>query len=291
MSDPLQIGLRYSGPTVDSGTMPIDEVVEALQGFSGAYSKIAARYSPESEHQLKVAALERGSFDIKVIASAVLMSTTYADQLKAVDTVTNAAKFVWDILFDVFRTKKHVKDGHHNVVVSGNGNTVVVVNAQGSSLHISPQAFEVFKDKLIDADCKKIVDPLEEGRVTAAELIEAEEGERGQVVTVNVDERDYFVGSTTVTSKPAELIGKFLSLNIERNTGTFRLGDQTTVRYRYVGKHKELFHAEFSRGQLVKVSCVAEFDDNLKPSNLKIERVHTVQRTLGLTVPTSETDN
>jgi hypothetical protein len=31
----LQIHLRYSGPLVDDGTIPLEDVVKALQGFAG----------------------------------------------------------------------------------------------------------------------------------------------------------------------------------------------------------------------------------------------------------------
>lgn len=36
---PLQIKFRYRGPAVDDGTMPVEDVITALQGFSGAYGK------------------------------------------------------------------------------------------------------------------------------------------------------------------------------------------------------------------------------------------------------------
>ena len=39
--DSVRVSLKYNGPDVDDGTMPLKDVVEALQGFAGAYDKIA----------------------------------------------------------------------------------------------------------------------------------------------------------------------------------------------------------------------------------------------------------
>jgi len=43
MSEPTRITLRYRGRDVDDGTMPVDDVVDALQGFAGAYGKVAGQ--------------------------------------------------------------------------------------------------------------------------------------------------------------------------------------------------------------------------------------------------------
>jgi hypothetical protein len=37
----MKITFRYAGPEVDSGSMDIEEVIEALQGFAGAYGRVA----------------------------------------------------------------------------------------------------------------------------------------------------------------------------------------------------------------------------------------------------------
>jgi hypothetical protein len=44
----LSIKLLYEGTDVDGGTMPIEEVVIALQGFAGAYGKVADHLIPSS---------------------------------------------------------------------------------------------------------------------------------------------------------------------------------------------------------------------------------------------------
>ena len=64
----VRVSLKYSGSDVDGGTMPISEVVSALQGFSGAYGKIASSLMPDSSHELRVTAVKEGSFDLSIAA-------------------------------------------------------------------------------------------------------------------------------------------------------------------------------------------------------------------------------
>ncbi len=73
MASETRITLRYNGPSVDDGSLPLDEVVGALQGFSGAYGKVSRlRGGEELEHQLRVSAVERGSFELVILAWLVL---------------------------------------------------------------------------------------------------------------------------------------------------------------------------------------------------------------------------
>lgn len=64
MAEPIRVSLRYRGPEVDDGEMDIADVVEALQGFSGAYGKVASEVMPDATHQLRVGAIEKNSFDV-----------------------------------------------------------------------------------------------------------------------------------------------------------------------------------------------------------------------------------
>jgi len=92
MPEPTTFQLRYHGRDVDNGTMPIDDVAEALEGFSGAYTKIAAFIGPpDAIHQLRVSATRRGSFEIAVLAIAL---SQYSDQLQTVEQIWNFATHV-----------------------------------------------------------------------------------------------------------------------------------------------------------------------------------------------------
>ena len=55
----------YRGTEVEDGTMPVDDMVDALVGFSGVYAKIAhSQFSPEYGHRIRVVGLQRGSAQI-----------------------------------------------------------------------------------------------------------------------------------------------------------------------------------------------------------------------------------
>src|SRR5664280_997160 len=104
MSEPTRITLRYRGRDVDDGTMPVDDVVDALQGFAGAYGKVAGQIDPQHTHQLKVTAIRQHSFDVVIVAGMFV-----ASQLKDLETVTDAAKLVFRTIANVINLKKHTQ--------------------------------------------------------------------------------------------------------------------------------------------------------------------------------------
>ena len=279
MAEPLRISLRYRGPEVDSGEMDINEVVEALQGFSGAYGKVASEVAPDSTHQLRVAAIRESSFDVFIIAAIYL--SQHADVLKTIETVTDAAKYVFGMVTAVIGLKKHTKGQPYNVNVKGNNNTVVVLNSDNVELHVPLESFELFKSGLIDRDLNKIVAPLRPNSIEVAEL--RSEGEKPIEATITSAEREYFRPSSVVTMNENEIVGTLISLNKKTNRGTFEFGNDASVRYHYTGEDKDQFHKDFSRKGPVRVTAVVEFDENLTPLHLEIKRVEPLQSELKLT--------
>lgn len=110
MPEVLRITLKYEGRDVDDGTMPIDDVVEALKGFAGAYGKIATRVSPEVKHQLRVSAVRTGSFDLVILAWIAALGVASTD-LQSLKPVADVALWVFRILKGVISAKKHTKGG------------------------------------------------------------------------------------------------------------------------------------------------------------------------------------
>ena len=105
----IEISLRYEGPDVDDGTMSLDDIVPVLQGFSGAYGKIAGRYDPASTHTLKITALNPGSVEMILEVLRTLSENT--EQIHfATKGVSNAYRFVKKIT-QVIAIKRHNK-GH-----------------------------------------------------------------------------------------------------------------------------------------------------------------------------------
>ena len=79
-----------------------------------------------------------------------------------------------------------------------------------------------------------------------------------------------------------ELVGNFVSLNKERNNGTFKLNNGKNVRYRYVGGSPERMHVDFSYDGPVRVKCVATLDQNLEVQYLDIKSAERLQLSLPL---------
>lgn len=104
VAEPTRITLRYRGRDVDDGTMPVDDVVDALQGFAGAYGKVAAQVDPTHVHQIKVTAIKKHSFDVLLLAGMFL-----ADKIKELEPAIDATKFVLRTIIDIINIKKHTK--------------------------------------------------------------------------------------------------------------------------------------------------------------------------------------
>src|SRR5436190_20385774 len=128
MAEPLRISLRYRGPEVDNGEMEISDVIAALQGFSGAYGKVANDVNPDASYQLKVVALKQNSFDVFIVALMGLAQ--HAEVIKEIETLTDAARYVFKLIVEVVGIKKHTKGKPFEISVKGNNNPVTIINAE-----------------------------------------------------------------------------------------------------------------------------------------------------------------
>ncbi len=281
MPNRLKVTLRYSGPDVDDGTMPVADVLSALGGFAGAYGKIAARYSPELEHRLRVSAVESRSFELVVWAWAILGQAS--GPLQTLQLLRNASRWVVAAIAKLIQVKKHIRGQPHTVHVTGDSNTVVIVNFEGSRLEMCPEIYEIFSTRMIDSDLKKIARPLQPDRINRADLIAADEEASIEAEITSADQQYFDIEeSATTVSREANIDGHFVSLNKEHNRGTFRLFNGVSVPYQYCGSDPYAFHREFSYRGPVRVRCVASFDQNLAPSKLDITEVERLQRDLPL---------
>lgn len=284
LPDRFRLTLRYVGRDVDNGTMSIEEVAEALSGLSGAYGKVASYLDPKSTHQLRLTGIDHHSFDLLV--TAFVIASQGAEVLGKIKTAIDTAKHIITVIVDVVRAKKHTQGKPYTISVKGNNNTLVVVNANGAELALPPDALEILKSKLIDPDLRKISDPLESEKIDAAEII----ADEGISATINASEKDYFDSrGADATTKETDVIGKFVSLNKERNRGTFRLGNNVTVPYNYIGENREKFHTDFSYAGTVKARVIAEFNQDLVVVHLDIISIEPLQGRLELKPPETPT--
>ncbi|HUB01859.1 MAG TPA: hypothetical protein VL983_04210 [Terriglobales bacterium] len=280
MADPIRISLRYIGPEVNTGEMDIDEVSSALAGFSRAYSKTASEISPESTHRLKVAALQESSFDVFIVAAMQL--TKFGDVVQQIETVTNAARFAFELITEVIRVKQHLKGKNYTYNLNGRDNKITVINIDHLEMDCSKAAFGLIAEKVIDNDIDRIVAPLRDNAITAAELKEV--GNDKGAVVIESTQREYFRPDHSLNGsvKDSEVTGRFISLNKERNSGRFELKNGERVPYHYIGNDPLGFHRDFSRKGMVRALVDAVVDDSLTPVSLNIKAIRNVQTSFDL---------
>jgi hypothetical protein len=267
------VKLRYRGPDVDDGTMAVSDLTEALQGFSGACTKIGA-FLNFPDVALRVTAPQRGSFELAVIAATLAQ---HQAQLQSVEQVWNWAKRIFNIIKDVMNLKKQAKGQPYRIEVGGSNNVVNIITAENVLVPISRETLEIHEKKIIERDVERIVEPLRPNRIDSAELALDDEVE----VTVTAEERKYFRPEVLVfTEKPDEVVGIILSLSKQTNRGTFEMQNGDHVPYQYVGDDKYRFYADFSYRGAVRVRGTIEYDANNKPVHLQINSVERLQAQL-----------
>ncbi len=266
----ITVKLRYRGPDVEDGTMAVNELTEALQGFSGAYTKVGA-FLNSPDVGLRVSAPQRGSFEIAVIAATLAQ---HQAQLQNIEQVWDWAKRIFNIVKDLMNLKKQTKGQPYSIEISGDNNVVNIITAENVVVPITRETLEIHEKKIIDRDVEKIVEPLRPNRIDSAELALDDKVE----VTVTAQERKYFQPDIVVfTEKPDEAVGTLLSLSKQTNRGTFEMQNGEHVSYHYAGDDKYKFYTDFSFKGVVRVSSTIEYDANNKPIHIEINSVERLQ--------------
>ena len=274
----IRISLKYTGSDVDDASMPIEEVVVALQGFAGAYGKVASSLLPKSTHELRVAAIEPGSFDLSILAWVT--SSQGTETLKLAGYATNAARYVFGIVNDFIKAKKHIKGAPPKFSIEGSNNTMIVINNEGGTQAISQEVVNLLQNHLIDPDIAKIASPLSEGLKDNVEL-QSSDDEGVLSANISSSEKSFFAGQTTTeTSQAATISGRLISSNKETRRGTFARTDGKRIPYHYVGDDPISFQSVFAYRGSVKVQCTAYFDENLELKRLDVHSATPLQSEL-----------
>lgn len=290
----VQLHLEYKGKDVDDGTMSLEDLVPVIQGFSSAYGKIAAEVDPRARHRLRIVAVRQGSFDLVLDVWRILGENV--DPLTSAGIITGAAAAgitgavkVVQWIVGVIRVKRHVRRRPYKERVSAD-NKIIVTNADGLTIEIPLEVFELFKKASIDADIAKMVRPLVPGRIDSAEI--RAETTAGEVFseTITADEKPIFdTAEVLVTStKDAALVAHLNSLTKSTNSGYLYLVDGTRVFYEYVGPDAMRLHEIFSYDGPVKIQAVAHLDDSLRPSKIEISHIEKAQMDLFGSPPAPE---
>lgn len=277
----VEITLKYDGRGVDDGTMPIEDVISALRGFSNTYGKIASATDPNRQHEIRVAAINKSSFAVTILAWAL------EHQALVMMTTPIAALIVQTILKLIELKKANKGQPPANVAINGNNNTVTITTSENTQIIVPREVYELYQSGSVDNELAKLTSPLKEGRIDAVSLSAKDATMALDPVVITSSEKSFFQGEETVTatSKPIDVAGQFVSLNKESNRGMFRMQNGNKVRYHFNGENPAEMHADFAHKGPVRVECIATFDSSLELKSIEISKVERLQSELQFPPP------
>ena len=271
----VEVHLRYEGPDVVDGTISLQDIIPALQGFSGAYRKLASTDDPDSTHLIRIATVRQGSADIVLEIWKSLGEN--ADQIVALGVLTSSVFLICEKLARVIQLKRHVQGQPFEESISAN-NSIVITNSENVTIEAPPSVHEFFKNGKLNKDLDRLTSPLVEGRIDAAE-IEAR-SEYGNVVRerIKVEERTYFENVEVTSTREMKLVVRLNSLTKTTNSGFLYLNDGKRVSYRYLGEDHQQLHLIFgAHSGPVQVRCKARMNENLDVLSLDVFEIERLQ--------------
>src|SRR5262249_3936350 len=176
---------------VKDGSVPAEYLIDALVGFSSAYSKIARRTEGANvAHRIRVVGLRAESTHILIdIIEFVKANPAAAGVLLSLGTL--AAKGAYKVIQDiaaVFKSKKHLKGKPVEGNIIFRDNNIYILNETRQEFKLTKEQLEYLRSGLIDPDLDKITAPLEDDKVDKFELKSNQES----LAEANKSERPYF---------------------------------------------------------------------------------------------------
>ncbi len=293
IKEQVEVHLRFAGPDVDDGSMSVEDIIPVLQGFSGAYAKIASTGDPDANHNIRITGVRSGSADI--VLEVVRQLSENGEALASVQaagvdlgTCVSGASWVVDKLLEVIRAKRHARNKPCQVKV-GSNNGIVMSNCQKVEITLQREAYDWFVSGRLDSDLSRMMRPLEDGRIDSAKLSVTSDGEEQSAETVSADERQFFDAENEIaaTTEETELVVKINSVTKSTKSGWVYLPDNNRVFFRYVGDAPEKLYRLFSHKGPVKIRCKVSLDENLRPSQLEVFDLQKTQEDL---FPSDEPD-
>jgi hypothetical protein len=279
MADATSVELLYSGTDVDDGTVPVEDMVDALVGFSGAYSKLARdRESPDEGHRIRVVGLQKGSARIFVdVIEWVTKNPAAAGVLVTGGSLaaTGAYRIVKDIAAVIKGKKALEGQPITNNSYTFNDNRVIL---QG--VELTPEQFGYLQSGELDTDLDRITRPLDKGR--GADEFKLKAGDE-ELVTVDSKDRPYFSNTetnVTTTRDDVWLEGTLNSHSKRNNKGMFHTRDGRHIPYRYVADELQPLLRGYAYNGVVKVLGKVKFDANNEPISIEIREIQLTQQPL-----------
>jgi hypothetical protein len=290
MAEETLITLRYIGPDVDDGSIGVDDLLSALNGFSSAFYKVSERIDLDQPQRLKVRGISRSSANIlisvlqfaKVHETAVvggattLAASAFAGTNEAVKgTAKRLADKVLNRIVGTAKAKKHTQDGTYTVGnVEGDNNRVLIINNLNVALPVDKGVFDLFKEGTIDSDLDKMTAPLQEDAINAFEIKHDEQ--EYPDLRLEASDRPYFAKprqTRTTTTQETELIGTLNSLSKTSHSGVFIMDSGKRIRYRLAGEDMGLHYSRFAHLGQVRVRCIAKLNNDLDVVSIEISDI------------------
>lgn len=283
MPDATQVELLYGGSEVEDGTVPVEDMVDALVGFSGAYNKIARRQQGEDiQHRIRVVGLQKGSAKIVVdVVEWVAKNPAAAGVLVTGASVVGAGAYkVLADLAAVIRGKKALQGQPVT-----NNYTVIDNRVVLGGIELTSEQFEYLQSGELDSDLDTLTAPLEKNR--GIDQFELKTGDK-ELVKVSAKERPYLVQPGNMFALPGVhrrrvkvarteygvgLDGTFKSHSKRTNSGKFQLLSGQTIRYRYRNSDVQPLLRAYASTGVVKVFGKVKFDPSGDPISIEIRDI------------------
>ena len=258
--------------------MALQDVIPVLQGFSGAYTKIASDKASEVTHRIELTAVRQGSADI--VLQVLTDNKELIGAVAGLAVIGSTVAFpIAKMIFDVVRIKKHVgaEPSDERIVAE---NSIVVSNANNVEIVVDRPTYELYKSRKIEKDLALLAKPLVEGKIESAEFDVRGSNEQTLNERLTVEDRPLFeiTDLAITTTRETELVARLNSLTKSTNSGYLYLQSEKRIFYRYSGDDPSKLLSIFGNYDgPVKIRCIAQMDDNLDVLSLEIFEIDRMQ--------------
>ncbi|MFC1538895.1 hypothetical protein ACFL6H_05685 [Candidatus Latescibacterota bacterium] len=276
MEDMINITIKYTGDDVDNGTMAIDDMIVALQGFSGSYGKIVKHSNFESKHALRVMGIQKGSCELLISAQESLNQN---DTPALGKFEGNGVYEILELLNSAVNLTKHIKKNEYNYNINSGENTISVTNKDGAEMDVPLRVFELYRSGVLADDINKIVSPIKEGKIDSGYIISPKHDGKELTTEIFYSEKSYFdVEKIEITkTEEIELTGILNSLTKTTNKGRFILSNGAQITYFLAMEQPEDYYPLFAHKGSVRVKCYAHLDESLTVIRIDIIDIEKIQ--------------
>ncbi len=275
VTESIEIQMLHEGEDVANATMEIDDAISVLQGFAGAYVRIANTENPDVDHRITLTGIKEGSivFLLEVIAENPEIVAA------GLEVVANPiAARTLEILFEVIATKLHVAG--RKAIVNVEGNQIGLTNSSNVTKYVSQQVYNFYGDKAVNRNLDTLTKPLAKEGIDAAEYKALPGNDKVLSQRVESEDRPLFEAKdgAEIEVVQQELVVTLATLTKKSNKGWLYTHDNDRVPFNYVGDHPERLHTVFGTyyGK-IKAQCEVMIRDGSDVTYVTIHDFQTMQ--------------